>query len=299
MRGDAVFRCLLSTDFFFFFFFFWVSRTCDAAAVSELGANEARGILKNVLTTLWFDPSEATMAAIDELLLAERAERNNTVAIDDMDDVYDPRVRLWRGDITRLQVGAIVNAGSLPVLIDAGLFFSILRGRGSGGPTTVSRKHEITRHTLCSTSNPSPELSSANKHMLGCFKPNHPCIDNAIHCAAGPRLRAACRLHMTAQGALEATGTATITPGFCLPCECVLHTVGPIAEHKGHEQPEALASCYTSCLDLAAEHDLASVAFCCISTGVFGYPQVPAARVAIGEFVALAGVACDIAVLAS
>lgn len=127
-------------------------------------------------------------------------------------------------------------------------------------------------------------VNAANEYMLGCFTPNHPCIDNAIHCKAGPRLREACRTLMREQGHLEKTGTAKITEGYCLPSRFVLHTVGPICRIKGVVKPgqEAqLRSCYWECLELAKKHGLRSVAFCCISTGVFGYPQDEAAHVAL------------------
>lgn len=140
------------------------------------------------------------------------------------------RIAVWRGDITRLKVDAVVNA--------------------------------------------------ANGQMLGCFTLGHKCIDNVIHAAAGPRLRMACRRIMEAQGHEEPPGRAHITPAYCLPSKFVLHTVGPIFNAK-KDQSAILASCYTSCLDLALEKGLRSVAFCCISTGVFGYPNEDAARVAV------------------
>eukprot|EP01126_Amoeba_proteus_P005340 TRINITY_DN11778_c0_g1_i1.p1 TRINITY_DN11778_c0_g1~~TRINITY_DN11778_c0_g1_i1.p1 ORF type:complete len:215 (+),score=27.84 TRINITY_DN11778_c0_g1_i1:542-1186(+) len=123
-------------------------------------------------------------------------------------------------------------------------------------------------------------VNAANSHMLGCFSPSHPCIDNAIHDKAGPRLRAACRDLMRAQGTLENTGCAKITPAFCLPSEFVLHTVGPIYPEHG-EREDLLASCYTECLKLAQEKGIRTVAFCCISTGVFGYPILPATLLAL------------------
>ncbi|MFE9356201.1 protein-ADP-ribose hydrolase [Streptomyces olivaceoviridis] len=126
-------------------------------------------------------------------------------------------------------------------------------------------------------------VNAANSALLGCFAPMHPCVDNAIHSAAGPRLRADCHTIMTRQRHPEPTGTAKITRGYHLPARYVLHTVGPIVDgppHKGHEQ--ALAASYRSCLDLAADIDgLRTVAFCGVSTGVFGYPRTPAARTAL------------------
>lgn len=138
-----------------------------------------------------------------------------------------PKLSLWQGDITTLEVDAIVNA--------------------------------------------------ANAVGLGCFQPSHRCIDNVIHCASGPRLRAAChQLLPDASGHRVPTGQARITPGFNLPAKFVLHTTGPVGE-----KPMELSSCYKQCLELAGKQGLSSVAFCCISTGVFGYPADRAAQVAV------------------
>ena len=159
-------------------------------------------------------------------------------------DTADENFVLWQGDITRLAVDAIVNA--------------------------------------------------ANSALLGCFVPLHRCIDNAIHSTAGLALRAACDEIMREQGHSEPAGRAKITPGFNLPARHVLHTVGPIIAPVGspvhepgifagvtREAQQCLASCYRACLDLAAEHGLTSVAFCCISTGEFHYPPQEAAETAI------------------
>ncbi|MBR1827917.1 MAG: protein-ADP-ribose hydrolase [Atopobiaceae bacterium] len=126
-------------------------------------------------------------------------------------------------------------------------------------------------------------VNAANSQMLGCFAPNHGCIDNAIHSFAGVQLRLACAEQMAAQGHEERTGQAKITPGFNLPATHVLHTVGPIVGWQGvtPRDQASLASCYRSCLALAEEHDLRSIAFCCISTGEFHYPNDQAARVAV------------------
>ncbi|HYP23023.1 MAG TPA: protein-ADP-ribose hydrolase [Actinomycetota bacterium] len=126
-------------------------------------------------------------------------------------------------------------------------------------------------------------VNAANSALLGCFLPNHPCIDNAIHAAAGPHLRADCAEIVRAQGAAEPTGSAKVTRGYHLPARYVLHTVGPIVHGEpGDDDAAALASCYRSCLDLAASlEDVRTVAFCSISTGVFGYPKGAAARVAL------------------
>ncbi len=133
-------------------------------------------------------------------------------------------------------------------------------------------------------------VNAANSGMTGCYCPNHRCIDNAIHTFAGVELRLACDEIMQQQGHPEPTGQAKITPAFNLPCKYVLHTVGPIIQGQVTEADKAaLASCYRSCLELAAAHGLESVAFCCISTGEFHFPNELAAEIAVGtvkEFLA-------------
>ena len=144
----------------------------------------------------------------------------------------DPRLKIWRGDITTLKVDAIVNA--------------------------------------------------ANNQMEGCWLPCHACIDNCIHTFSGIQLRLACHDFMVKQGYKEPTGQAKITPAFNLPSKYVLHTVGPIITHTLTQNDcDLLASCYTSCLRLAEENGLNSIAFCCISTGVFRFPQEKAAEIAV------------------
>lgn len=125
-------------------------------------------------------------------------------------------------------------------------------------------------------------VNAANSGMTGCYQPNHRCIDNCIHSAAGLQLRLACQRLMDAQGHEEATGLAKITPAYNLPSDFVVHTVGPIvrgAPTREHER--LLSSCYTACLALAAQSQIQTIAFPCISTGVFGFPQKPAAQVAV------------------
>lgn len=124
-------------------------------------------------------------------------------------------------------------------------------------------------------------VNAANSQLLGCFVPLHTCIDNAIHSAAGIQLRCTCNDIM--QGHEELTGQARITPGYNLPAQYVIHTVGPIIPDgvPTKEQAEQLASCYRSCLELAEQNRLRSIAFCCISTGVFRFPQRQAAEIAV------------------
>lgn len=125
-------------------------------------------------------------------------------------------------------------------------------------------------------------VNAANSGMLGCFQPLHTCIDNCIHTFAGVQLRSRCNEIMTAQGYDEPTGRAKITPAYNLPSKYVIHTVGPIVRGPLNERHRAeLASCYRACLALAEENACESMAFCCISTGVFGFPQREAARIAV------------------
>lgn len=125
-------------------------------------------------------------------------------------------------------------------------------------------------------------VNAANSEMLGCFCPCHGCIDNAIHTFAGVQLRLKCAEMMKKQGHREETGKAKITPGYNLPCKYILHTVGPIVRGKLTQRDcDLLASCYRSCLELAAQNDIQSIAFCCISTGEFHFPNDKAAEIAI------------------
>lgn len=125
-------------------------------------------------------------------------------------------------------------------------------------------------------------VNAANSAMTGCYYPCHGCIDNAIHSYAGVQLRLECDAIIKAQGHEEPTGNAKITEAYNLPCRYVLHTVGPIITGPLKKQDEdLLASCYRSCLALAEEYGLKSIAFCCISTGEFRFPNQRAAEIAV------------------
>lgn len=129
-------------------------------------------------------------------------------------------------------------------------------------------------------------VNAANFEMLGCFVPGHYCIDNAIHTAAGVQLRQECANIMQRQGHSENTGTAKLTKGYNLPAKHVIHTVGPIVQGlPTQKQKEQLADCYKSCLQVAHENNLQSIAFCCISTGIFSFPQQLAAEIAVDTVV--------------
>lgn len=170
------------------------------------------------------------LKAEDEFLRGLTAQKGIT-SVADLQPVEE-HIYLWKGDITTLQCGAIVNA--------------------------------------------------ANSGMTGCYHPCHNCIDNCIHTFAGVRLRLKCAEIMKAQGHEEPTGTAKITPAYNLPCDYVIHTVGPIVQGRLTEKRcELLKSCYQSCLELAVQSGVKSIAFCCISTGVFGFPQEKAAEIAV------------------
>ncbi len=125
-------------------------------------------------------------------------------------------------------------------------------------------------------------VNAANSGMTGCYAPNHKCIDNCIHTFAGAQLRYECAQMMKAQGHEEPTGQAKITAAYNLPCRYVLHTVGPIIYGRVTEKDcELLVGSYRSCLELAAQNHLESVAFCCISTGEFHFPKERAAEIAV------------------
>ncbi len=125
-------------------------------------------------------------------------------------------------------------------------------------------------------------VNAANSGMRGCFRALHSCIDNIVHSKSGIQLRLCCDELMNRQGHEEPTGQAKIPPAFNLPSRYVLHTVGPIIEGRVTQRDrELLASCYRSCLELAAKNSLESIAFCCISTGVFHFPNQEAAEIAV------------------
>lgn len=125
-------------------------------------------------------------------------------------------------------------------------------------------------------------VNAANSEMLGCFCPCHGCIDNAIHTYAGVELRLECAGMMQEQGHAEPLGSAKITKAYNLPCRYIIHTVGPIVDGSVTEtDEECLASCYRSCLTLADENRLQSIAFCCIATGEYHFPNRRAAEIAV------------------
>ena len=127
-----------------------------------------------------------------------------------------------------------------------------------------------------------------NSQMLGCFIPCHRCIDNAIHSAAGIELREECNCRMNqkrvrfGQQYEEPTGRAMLTKGYNLPAEHVIHTVGPIVGYRlNRKLKNDLKNCYESVLKCCVENNIRSVAFCCISTGEFHFPNDEAAKIAV------------------
>lgn len=147
---------------------------------------------------------------------------------------------------------------------------------GTGYPKIALYQGDITRLQADAI------VNAANSQLLGCFVPGHNCIDNCIHSAAGLQLREECAALMAKQNHEEKTGSAKITKGYNLPAKYVIHTVGPVVDVRPTLQNQKdLASCYTSCLDVAVTYGLHSIVFPCISTGVFGYPQKEAATLAV------------------
>jgi len=177
--------------------------------------------------------SELFLKAQDRELQKQLGEKGVVQLNQVLKSSIDNSLKLWKGDITRLKVDAIVNA--------------------------------------------------ANSQMLGCFIPAHGCIDNAIHSAAGIQLRLECNELMKKQGYPEPTGSAKITKGYNLPSKFVIHTVGPIINNLKvtPEEENQLSNCYRSCLRLAFDYGLKSIAFSCISTGEFRFPNQLAAEIAV------------------
>lgn len=192
---------------------------------------EQKSLLRALMNMRMPEEIDEEFLSEQNIYLQKENEEKGIVTLSELTEIK-PDIFLWRGDISCLKVGAIVNA--------------------------------------------------ANSGMTGCYMPNHNCIDNCIHTFAGIQLRLKCAEIMNAQGFEEPTGRAKITPSYNLPCDYILHTVGPIVRGKltaKHE--ELLASCYKSCLKLAEEYRINSIAFCCISTGVFMFPNKRAAEIAV------------------
>lgn len=201
-----------------------------------------RRLLRSLMNVRFPMEISEEYVVMQDALLREEAEEKGIVELEDISPIGElypcttiknvEQMSLWRGDITRLSVDAIVNA--------------------------------------------------ANSQLLGCFVPCHGCIDNVIHSAAGVELRNECAQIMELQGHEEPTGRAKITKGYNLPAKHVIHTVGPIVGMEVTEkQKEELKSCYVSCLRLAEKNGLKSIAFCCISTGEFHFPNKLAAQIAV------------------
>jgi len=192
---------------------------------------EQKKLLRGLMNVRRPAPMDESFLELQDAYLQEELAGKQLTRLSDLTPLREG-IYLWRGDITTLKCGAIVNA--------------------------------------------------ANSGMTGCYQPCHSCIDNCIHTYAGVQLRLRCAEIMEAQGFEEPTGQAKITPAYNLPCDYVLHTVGPIVQGQltiTHEQQ--LAACYRSCLKLAEEHQVGSIAFCCISTGVFMFPNERAAEIAV------------------
>ena len=193
--------------------------------------DEQKSMLRSLMNIRVPDVIDEEFLSVQDEYLRQVSVEKGTVTISDMEEIQ-PDIYIWKGDITRLKVGAIVNA--------------------------------------------------ANSGMTGCYQPCHNCIDNCIHTYAGIQLRLTCAEIMEEQGYDEPTGQAKITPAYNLPCDYVIHTVGPIVQGKlTQEHEELLSSCYRSCLEIADANQVDSIAFCCISTGVFMFPNERAAEIAV------------------
>lgn len=195
------------------------------------GTSEQKQLLRSLMNIRMPAAIDREFISIQDDYLQQVNADKGIVTLDDMTKVQ-PDIYIWKGDITRLKVSAIVNA--------------------------------------------------ANSGMTGCYQPCHSCIDNCIHTYAGIQLRNYCNNLMIKQGYEEPTGRAEITPAFNLLCDYIIHTVGPIVKGKLTTKHELqLKSCYDACLKIADDNAVNSIAFCCISTGVFGFPNKRASEIAV------------------
>ena len=177
------------------------------------------------------NPVSERFLEIQDRLFGSETEENGVIDVDSLE--YRENIALWKGDITRLNADAVVNA--------------------------------------------------ANNSLLGCFIPHHKCIENVIHSRAGVQVRLDCSKIMGAQGEAEPAGCAKITLAYNLPSKYIIHTVGPMVGLRVTEEDRrVLRNCYLSSLNLAKEMKIHTIAFCCISTGIFSFPNDEAAAVAVG-----------------
>lgn len=207
--------------------------------------DEKRSLLRALMNVREPGPISPALLAVQDQLLQQEVRAKGIVTLSDLETVNQ-----WR---------ARIGGPALPL----GDKLSLWQG-------------DITRLAVDAI------VNAANSQLLGCFVPGHHCIDNVIHSAAGLQLREACYALMTAQNMPEPTGTAKITSAYNLPSKHVIHTVGPIVQDgltPGLEQD--LANCYRACLEIAVANQVRSLAFCCISTGVFRFPNETAAAIAI------------------
>lgn len=208
-------------------------RECPSCHRQEIPADADRQkiLLRGLMNVRQPGAVSQRFLEVQDNYLQEELTAKKITRLSELSPVQE-EIYLWRGDITTLECGAIVNA--------------------------------------------------ANSGMTGCYQPCHNCIDNCIHTYAGVQLRLKCAEIMVEQGYEKPTGQAKITPAYNLPCAHVIHTVGPIVRGKLTPQHcELLKSCYRSCLELADESNVSSIAFCCISTGVFMFPNDRAAEIAV------------------
>ena len=196
-----------------------------------------RRILRSLMNVRMPKDLPEEVLKVQDEYLKERSLEKGVVNLTDIPVIRDG-LSIWQGDITRLEVDAIVNA--------------------------------------------------ANSQMLGCFVPMHTCIDNCIHTFAGAQLRMECNSKMNelrikyGRNYEQPTAVPMLTDAYNLPAKKVIHIVGPIVQYRlTSELEENLANCYRNTLDICAENGLRSVAFCCISTGVFCFPNKRAAEIAV------------------
>lgn len=223
---------------------------------------EKRTLLRSLMNIRMPGDMDEEILRVQDAYLSERSREKGIVTLADIRTVagtqgsrhrHRDKISIWQGDITRLEVGAVVNA--------------------------------------------------ANSQMLGCFIPMHTCIDNCIHTFAGVQLRCACDQYMNdmrkrhGQDYEEPTGKALLTSAYNLPAEYIIHTVGPIVEGRLKDSHRSdLEKCYRSIMECCVKHNIRSVAFCCISTGVFRFPNDEAAKIAVdtvSEFLDTEGKAFD------
>ena len=233
-------------------------------------------------TVIMEEQKEALIPLLDQLI--ELLTTNNGVTQAQKSTSFQEKFTIWRGLINQTPPSKITTSY---LKLESDFLTNYLATEDIANITNcqpTNKEHILLYHGDITRLAVDAIVNAANSEMLGCFIPNHQCIDNAIHTFAGAKLRLKCQEIMQEQNQKEAIGRAKLTAGYHLPAKYIIHTVGPQIRKNQVVSPikkDLLKKCYKACLDVAAKKNVTSIAFCSISTGVFGFPKEEAAQIAV------------------